>query len=288
MMGRKKTVYLYVAYTFLSVLFFAYILFPSDVVQAYLSARMQERFPALDITIGSVKPGFPLGIQCNRVNVAYNEMPVLDAEQLTLSPGLFSLFRESLRIYFDCDAYHGNMSGHLDLLRDKGRITADAGVADVRLEDLTILQDFVPHALKGRLSGKIGCDVGMSGAGRSVRASLKLVEAGVEFAGPFYGLEKLAFDEIDADLSLEETRLKVDRLTVKGPDANGSVGGTIILRNPVDRSMLNLSGEVIPQPLLIDKLRKKFPVDAFLKQPGNNKIPFRIGGTPDSPRFSMR
>ena len=121
----------------------------------------------------------------------------------------------------------------------------------------------------------------------SITSDILLREFGIEFLSPYYGLETLSLKNIEADLELSRNQLKVNRFINAGGDAEGSLSGSVLIRNVIGRSVLNLKGSVRPNPVFIDKLGKINPaVKIFLKKStGNSDIPVHIQGTLERPRF---
>ena len=62
---------------------------------------------------------------------------------------------------------------------------------------------------------------------------------------------------------------------------DGTMSGTITLKNPFKDSVLNLSGAITPRPLLLENLSKIFPVNRKKMEQG--AIHITIGGTFDKP-----
>ncbi len=81
--------------------------------------------------------------------------------------------------------------------------------------------------------------------------------------------------------------LQIKETIIKGNQAGGDISGTITLKNPSGKSILNLSGTIKPQPSLIAKLGGM--ASLFLKQKqGNTGFPFKITGTLEKPNFSLK
>ncbi len=287
-MSRTKVVLLYAGYSILSIVFFAYYLFPAEEVKNHVGAYLRQKAPGMDVEIGDVRPAFPPGVTFRNVSLYYQSQVVLDAKKLTLSLGWRTILGKEIPLVFQCQAYEGSISGDAVISREKsGRFSAEARLNDIQLQDMTSLKKWIPHDLSGKLGGSIL--LALDGAtDRSAQANVRLTGAGIEFVDPYYGIDQLAFNEIEAGLTLTNNRLTIDRFKTKGADVDGSITGSIVIRNPADNSLLNLSGEALPQPLLLDKLRHKLPLDALLKNTGKKSIAFRIDGTPKNPKFSLR
>ncbi len=287
-MSRSKIITLYTAYVLTNVVFFAYFLFPADAVKMHLMAFLRDKVPEMEISVDDLKPAFPPGLSLQKVGVHYQGHPVFDAEKLKLSLGIRSLLGKELGLGFTCRAYEGQAGGDVHFsMTQNGRFSAEVLLTDIQLQAMDVLKNFLPHDLSGKLNGSVTLTVD-GPADQSAQANLRLTGAAIELAEPYFGIDQLSFNEIEAGLSLSNNRLTIDRFKTKGADVDGSLSGSLMLRSPLNASILNILGDVLPQPLLMDKIRQKLPLDALLKKTGKQNIAFRIDGTAASPKFSLR
>lgn len=286
-MSQRNTRFLYTAYVVLTVGIFVYLLFPADNVKAYLTARLSQVAPDVEVTIRSIKPSLLLGLKLSEVAVFVRNEPVADFESLIVRPGISSLWRQFLVLNFDVDAYDGEIEGRVQVDREQpGGVIAEVTLSGLQLSDITALKNWIPHNVRGGLTGSFSWQ--QDGTGRNGKLNLRLTDSGVEFVHPVYGTDQIRFSAIDTGLELKNNQIKIERFTAKGPDVEGSITGSIMVRTPPDRSILNISGEMTPQAVFMDNLRKSMPIDALLKNKEGAGIPFRIGGTPRDPKFSLR
>jgi hypothetical protein len=69
----------------------------------------------------------------------------------------------------------------------------------------------------------------------------------------------------------------------------GKITGTIELRQPLEQSRLNLTGNAKPQPELFARLQETIPEGVVnTRALGTRGVTFRIRGSLDSPDVSMR
>ncbi|MBW1897650.1 MAG: type II secretion system protein GspN [Deltaproteobacteria bacterium] len=286
-MSKTKQRFLYAAYVISVTLFFLYILFPSEVAKKYMVSGLNRINPDFDIMIGNVEPDFPPGIKLYNVSAYHNGDSVFDAEKIVLSPAILSFFAGKLSLYIDGAVYAGLIEAKVDFswekfLPEKVYVRLN----DIQIGEIIILKNLIPHDLEGVLNGSITYDAGEE-KNISVTSDISLAEFEIEFLSPYYGLEALSFKNIEADLELNRKQLKVDRFTNTGGDADGSLSGSVLIRDVIGRSVLNLKGSVRPNSVFIEKLEKINPVvKVFLKKSsGNNDIPVHIQGTLERPRF---
>ena len=109
----------------------------------------------------------------------------------------------------------------------------------------------------------------------------------IVFPAPLYGLEKLTVNDVTARFDIENDQLKVEKLEASGGDLDGSMSGTITIRKPITKSVLNLKGGVNPGPVILDKLSELGPMFKMFvaKRSGDNNIPVRLTGTLGRPGF---
>ncbi|MFZ5570397.1 MAG: type II secretion system protein GspN [Thermodesulfobacteriota bacterium] len=287
-MSRTKIVFLYSGYSLLTILFFVYYLFPAEETKNRVGVYLRQNVPELDMDIGDVRPAFPPGLTFRNLGLYYQNQKLLDVGKLKLSVGWRFVLGQDVPLGFQCEAFGGGISGDAVVsLQKPGRFSVEARFADIELQDMAKLKQWIPHELSGKLAGSllIAADGPMD---RSAQTNVRLTAAGIELAEPYYGIDQLTFDEMEAGLTMTNNRLTIDRLKTRGADVDGSITGSIMIRTPVQNSILNLTGEATPQPLLLDKLRRKLPLDALLKNAGKKSIAFRIDGTAQNPKFSLR
>jgi hypothetical protein len=70
---------------------------------------------------------------------------------------------------------------------------------------------------------------------------------------------------------------------------DGDFNGSVQLREPIGRSVLNLSGSIRLHEQFLADLGEKFPL-ALLSggKTGANQFPVQLGGTLDDPQFSLK
>jgi len=286
-MSKTKQHFLFAAYIVSVTLFFLYILFPSEIAKKYILSGLNRIHPDLDVTISSIKPGIPLGVKCYNVGAYFRGDSILDAEKIVLSPAILPLFLGRLSLHIAGAVYSGRVEAEVDLswkkfAPEKARMNIDG----IQIGEIIMLKNFIPHDLEGVLTGNVRYEAG-EGKNSSVTSEIGLSEFGVEFLSPYYGLETLDLKKVEADIELNGNQLKVNRFTNAGGDADGSLSGTVLIRNVIGRSMLNLQGSVRPNSALIEKLGKMGPVvKTFLKKSSESgSIPVRLQGTLERPRF---
>ena len=116
---------------------------------------------------------------------------------------------------------------------------------------------------------------------RNLSAELILSDCTIELLASVFNLDNISFKKIEADIALNNNKLQLKQCIFKGKQMDGTMSGTITLKNPFKDSVLNLSGAITPQPLLLENLSKVFPVNRKKMEQG--VIHITIGGTFDKP-----
>ncbi|MEZ4550720.1 MAG: hypothetical protein R2874_09660 [Desulfobacterales bacterium] len=78
-------------------------------------------------------------------------------------------------------------------------------------------------------------------------------------------------------------------INIDGRDILATATGSVILRQPVTASTINITGEIKPHPAFIKKLGNLFPTEMFSRnQTKTGGLPFRITGSLERPNFALR
>ena len=100
-------------------------------------------------------------------------------------------------------------------------------------------------------------------------------------------LKSFSFESIAVDIAMNNQKIQINNCIIKGNQADGRISGSVNLKNPLGKSVLDLTGTIKPHHLLIEKLQKSFPVMSLLKT-GKSDFPIRLYGTIDQPGFSLK
>ena len=121
-----------------------------------------------------------------------------------------------------------------------------------------------------------------------MNGKLTLSECRIVFDQPVIGQPSLEFKNVAADLVLERGRLVIKKCSARGSDLNADITGTIDLNNTGRRNALSLNGSVTPHHAFLAKIENSIPADLLRqKTAGNQAISFRVGGSVETPEFSL-
>ena len=210
-------------------------------------------------------------------------------EDLTVSPKLTSLFDDNATFSFRGNAYAGKIEGHVDVSKKTPDRRVDIGVnlSGIQLKNITLLRKLIGRNVSGILNGKIAFNgKDLSGTGK---AKIVMSECRVELQAPLINLSELAFINIETDIDFKNQQFKINQCLFKGQQMDGKLSGTITLKNPPGKSLLNITGMIKPHHFFLADLRKSLPANLFpQKRPGSSGFPIRIMGTIEKPGFSLK
>ncbi len=268
---------------------FLYLLFPEKTIRDFAKGRFAQIRPDLYLEIDRVRPFFPPGLRFDAVAVQADGNPLWVFEKIRLSPELATLFSRSPAYGFIAKSYDGTLKGRFRMYDGlpEERLSGHARIQDLDLEKLPVTQSLSGFSLSGKLQGEVLLNKDRREQ-VDVNAQLEVVEAAVEMAAPLFALKTLSFKSIQADLKVHGRTLILRHLLFKGPQVDGRISGSIFLRNNLRQSVLNLTGKVKPNHLLLAGIGKGFQSLFFSSNKKSlDGIAFRINGTIERPNLSL-
>jgi len=186
---------------------------------------------------------FPNGYRLTDVRVTPNgkSEPIATLSEVTVRLPLTALLTADFqRAAFSGRAYDGDFAGQVSVAG--GRVAGELEASGVRLE--TALAPFVPPP--GRVEGEASLSLHLAGDGRTTQSSegevglsardLKLEQVSVRGIR----LPDVAFPTVDAAAQIYGSRLQVKDTSATGDDLNFGASGDVLLRDPLQQSVLNL------------------------------------------------
>lgn len=270
-------------------IFFIYYLFPSDIVKSYLASNLNAVNPDINITIDHVRPTFPPGLKLYDVILYYLDDVLINAEQIKIVPNFLSLFRSKIVFLFKGNAFDGTLKGRGTFIRmGAGQdVLIEGDFSGLQMKRIPAITYLAGHQLIGRLEGNFT----YRGGGKTrERVETRLVASDVEFelATPVFKLGRILFSKIEADMTMENQKLRVKRCILKGDPMEGSISGYVTLKSPPGQSYLKLSGVIKPNREFIAKLEKDLPPGILSGKIYDKRVVrIRIYGMLDQPRFFL-
>jgi type II secretion system protein N len=293
-MTKKKKWCGYALFVVLLSGLFLYLSFPSDTACRYLQGLVTRFAPAVAFTAHKVRPAFPFGLKLEEADLRLIDRPhtpLFVADTFVIMPSLqaFKLRRPAFR--FDCQGvYGGEMEGVLafktfDLAGD---LHSDVEIRHVQLGRYPHLDDWLNVGLTGVVSGTLlyACTKGgfLSGSGH---CDVSILDSHVRFAQPFFGMESVHFDRIDARMTLEEQEVSLQMCRFMGEQLQGKASGTIDLKQTVDQSTLDLTVTLEAFSALRDEPGLFDVVGLFGQGLHDGNLTILIRGTVSQPKISF-
>lgn len=286
-MSNIKKGFLYVAYILVATIFFTYYLFPSDAAKKYISENLTATHPELNVTIERVTPAFLPGLKLQAINFYHRDALLLKAKQIKIVPGYLSLFSPAIDFVFKGRAYAGLFKGRGNITKNRAarQITTDVRFSGIQIEKIAAIQDFAGLKISGLLEGKAEYNFSQKSS-ENLSAELALSDCEIELKAPFLNLDTFSFNKIQAEVDLNYHKLEIKKCIISGSQMDGTFAGFITFKNPVNKSVLNISGAVKPRELLFAELGGMLAGDK--KRSDKNGFSVKLGGTLDKPEVSIQ
>jgi len=288
-MSNTKKSFLYLIYTIVVAVIFLYYLFPSDKVKEYISSNLKIANPDFIVAIDTIRPVFPPAIRLHAVSFHYADGVLLDAERVTIAPKLSSLFRQKTIFSFKGRINGGNFKGNIEKLKDKSvpQTKIDVSLTGIQIDDIPGIQNLFDREISGRLDGNIVYE--SKGTTETTDVELTLSNGIVKLLTPVFALESIAFRSIEADATINKQKLQIKKCIIKGEQMDGNILGSVMLKNPLSTSLINLRGTIELQRSFLAGLRKSLPANLLPKRLlGKNGFPIMLKGTIENPSFSLQ
>jgi type II secretion system protein N len=289
---KKRRLLWYAVYGFLLTIGLLYYLFPSDDIRDYLRVTAARANPPLLLLVEKISPSLSIGLDFLNVKLALKRRPdniFFRSAEISVRPGLLSLFQGKPRFSFDAEAYGGNVEGALHLTRNNfnAPLTAQVQLTDIHIGDIAYLSSLTGHKTKGLLGGTLTynkkSNLPIDGTGE---AHITVTDGLIKLSEPILSFEKIEFNELFIKMALKNRKLNLTRFELKGRDVKGTLSGTINLKNRISKSTLNLRGQIEPLAGILEGLGGDEDAVRLLRQLlKGGKRSFVINGTLDAPIF---
>ena len=288
----KKKWFGYILFGILVTLLFLYYRFPSDAFEDYLQDRVEKMNTQFTLSVDKVAPSMTFGLRFIGARLYYKtnrEKPVFETEKLLVRPSILSVFRKEWRFCFNALVYKGVVEGCSSVEKKKKDAPFQTTVAlkGIPMGADDSLKDIIGRNLEGTLNGNITFRGEpkslMSGTGE---VDLRLSDGRIGLEQPILNLDGIGFHEVLIKMTLENRRINLTRVALRGTNMNGSLSGVVILNNDISRSSLNLRGTLEPFAEFIKDLTDSPDTVRLIRQRMNRgKITFAIRGTLAEPSF---
>ena len=270
--------------------FFLYYLFPSETAENYIAINVQKANPDLKITINQINPTFPPGLKFRDVSLYYLNNSLLDAELVKVTPQIISLIRPKTTFFFKGKFYQGITEGKVDIfgINPYSQIIIEAILSGIQIKDIHAIQNLSDFKISGILAGKVTYNKNKK-QDQIISADLNISDSKLDYTIPILDSNSITFRTIKIDIECNKMRLILNKCIMKGNQIDASISGLIATKNPLGKSVLNLTGTIKPHQAFLANMGKGF-IDILFpkKKPGKSGFSFMIDGTFDKPGFSWQ
>jgi type II secretion system protein N len=287
-MHRFLKLILYVVYLIATTGVFLYLQFPSETVIRYLSSCAEASYPGIQVSMNSMHPTFPPGVFIASGAVSFQDMPMVQTDSIRIRPMILSFFKPGMQVQFLGSAHQGRFRGVVEFEKKSRplRYRVDAGFSGIEMKEMPILERLTGQRLSGKCDGRIAYNT--DGKPGAVTAQMNALNCSFELASPLVKIKAVSFQQVHANLAFEKGRVGIKEVLFKGRQADGRLSGSITLKNPVQKSVIKLSGEMKPHPGFLAELGGRTPTQLLSnRRQGEANIAFKIGGTLEAPSFSF-
>lgn len=288
-MNKKKKIFLYATYIAVITCILLYYLFPSDMIKNTLAYKISQANPDFSVVIGEATPSLPPGLKLQDVTIKRFDNTIFNINAITIKPALLSFFKPETIYAFAGRTGNGVFDGTAVIPSkiSDNRSRINISLNEIQILEIPGLQDFSKYRTAGLLSGQMAFDKGQKPL-VNAHANLNLTNTVLTFPDPVFGLDNLSFQYIDGEIMLNGRRMDVKKCTFNGNQVDGMIAGTIILKNPFEKSTLQLNGSIQPHSKFFAGLGGGI-AGMLLPQikSAKNGLKFKIRGTLEDPKLSF-
>ncbi len=269
--------------------FLIYYLFPSEFVKRYIIFKISQIDPDLEVSIGHVFPTFPPGLRLDTVSFKYSGNRILVTGEMRVVPRLTSQLRARRVLLFSLNAYSGTVNGKAYIIaRNKnGQFDMEAIISGIQLADIPVIKN--QSAIK--LSGVLGMEINYQTrpkTGNTIRARMEMLDIELQSENLFLNQDFMAFERIEAYLSMRDGRIELESCNFTGDQFDGMLSGFGVLKNPVNKSTIKLSGRLNPHYSLPSRQDGNLPPAILnMLKSETEGISILIRGPIENPSFSF-
>jgi type II secretion system protein N len=288
-MSNLKKWFVYLAFIITAMVFLIYYLFPSEFVKRYIIFKISQINPDLEVSIGHVFPTFPPGLRFDTVSFGYAGNRMMEAEEMRVVPRLASLLRARRILLFSLNAYSGSVIGKAFIIaiHKNGQFDIEAIISGIQLADIPAIKNQSAFKLSGVLGMEISYQNGPK-IGNTMHARIKILDIELQSENLFLNQDFMAFDRIEAYLLMRDGRIELESCNFTGDQFDGMLSGFGVLKNPVNKSTIDLSGRLnLHHPFLSQQDGNLPPAILNALKSETGDILILIRGSIENPSFSF-
>lgn len=283
----------YALYVVLVTAMLLYYLFPAQAVEEFLDNSVSRINPEFAFKAEKIRPWIPAGLRITAGKIYLSNTPdpaVFKTDSFFIGPQILKLVKGEYSFDLDGKAYKGDINGTLHFTgAEKDVFASEITFRNFALAEYNFLTEKFKHRLSGNLSGEIAYSNKSAGtAGGSGRLDLRLRDGRLQFSVPLFNISSLDLQSIKLEAELNRRQITIIKAELAGPEANGSMTGSIQLQKDISLSQLNLKGTLEPLP----EFYKNHPeirelLKAMKKRVKRGQYFFTLTGTLGDPKFKL-
>ena len=227
-----------------------YFRFPGETVTDYVKAVAPVRYPGMLISIDTIQPAVPPGVELVNVTTGFRGRPeaTLHADRLTIRPGWLALLRGRIALHLMVKGYGGEVQGRVDfadIFSLRGPLLAEANFQEIRIDKCAWLRDALARQITGTLKGSAT----FSGIAETLKngtgnLDFTLTNGSYQLLESLFGFDRIDFNKLDAKIGFRNGALKISGLTLSGEKLRISLKGNILLADDIRDSQIDLNGTI--------------------------------------------
>jgi type II secretion system protein N len=214
---------------------------------------------------------------------------ILEAEQVRVGLKLASLLTARKILLFSFKAHAGSVVGKafITATNKNGPFDIEAVITGMQLADIPAIKKLSVFELSGVLGVEFNYQTGPE-ISNAWRARIEVTDIELRSENRSLNQDLMAFERIDAFLSMHDRRLELESCTFTGDQYDGTLSGFGVLKNPFNESTIAFSGRLTLHHPILSRMEGNLPPEWLkgLKSKIEDMSIF-IGGSIENPTFSF-
>lgn len=287
---RIKTISLYLAYAVTMFFLIAYLRFPGETASRILGERINRITPKIQVELSNVTPVIPPGFKTANPVITVLDQNRFSLDSAVVSPDILTLFSSTRKINFKAAALNGTVKGTISTPTDTALspMTLLSEFSDLEIPKVYYSKGLIDLEALFKLSGTV--EYTQNQPLGSTRAELHLTDLKITILTPLVqalGFSDITFTHVDITAAMDNDQFEITRFSAPGDKLSITLTGTGTLKLPMEKSQLNLKGEIRPDPSHVANFAGISSVEVLFQDTKNEGIPFTVSGTVENPIFKL-
>jgi len=284
---NTKIFFLYLAYALFAFILLFYLLFPKETAGRLMADRLNRITPELSVRLNPVKLVPPLGLKALKPEITLFKRTTVNLDYLLLSQDLLTLLGSNRKLNFKAEAFKGVLDGEL-VSPQANSMTLNSKFSGIEIGPLEYTNKEIFIRSRFILDGTF--EYKNQQALCLAKGTLLLSKLITELDNPMLenlGISQLHFSTVNIDYTINKNLLEIISFKAVGDEVTITMAGTGSLEFPVEKSVLNLRGDIRPEPSYVAGFAEISSIAILFDDSKKGGIPFTISGTLEKPRFKL-